>query len=309
MKKRTNLTAVMLAICLMGGIFSGCAAPASSTAATSPAQATAPAESSASASTASTEPQNRLEDILARGYIEVVMEPYFAPNEFIDPSKTGNEQYVGSDIELAKYIADKLGVELRLIPLEFSAVLSSITEGKYDLAISGLAYTPTRAEAMNLSKGYYFSSGDKGHSLLIRAEDADTIKSADDLADKVVVAQSGSLQELFVNQQVPAYKEFKRVSAATDGFLMVQEGKADACATSIPTGELFIEANPSANLMILPDFRFVQDKDTMGTRIGMPLGEDELTAKINEIIDEVVDAGIYDQWYDEYSDYASNLGL
>lgn len=39
-------------------------------------------------------------------------------------------------------IADKLGVELKIVPLEFAAVLSSVTEGKYDLAISALAYTP-----------------------------------------------------------------------------------------------------------------------------------------------------------------------
>lgn len=70
-----------------------------------------------------------MEEILQRGYIEVATEPYFAPNEFIDSTKSGDEQYVGSDIELAKYIAEKLGVELKVVPLEFSAVLSSVTEG------------------------------------------------------------------------------------------------------------------------------------------------------------------------------------
>ena len=79
-------------------------------------------------------PANRLEAIKERGYIEVCTEPYFAPYEFIDSSKQGDEQYVGMDIEIAKYIAEKLGVELRLVPLEFSAVLASVTEGKYDLS-------------------------------------------------------------------------------------------------------------------------------------------------------------------------------
>ena len=61
----------------------------------------------------SAEASNRLEQIKQKGYIEVVTEPYFAPNEFIDSTKTGDEQYVGADIELARYIADKLGVELQ----------------------------------------------------------------------------------------------------------------------------------------------------------------------------------------------------
>lgn len=98
---------------------------------------------------------NRLNDILERGYIEIATEPYFAPNEFIDPTKSGDDAYVGSDIELANYIGESLGVEVRIKPMDFTSVLGSITTGKYDLAISALAYTPARAETMNLSKGYY----------------------------------------------------------------------------------------------------------------------------------------------------------
>ena len=95
---------------------------------------------------------NRLNEILERGYIEIATEPYFAPNEFIDPTKSGEEAYTGSDVELAKYIGEALGVEVRLKPMDFTSVLGSITTGKYDLAISALAYTPARAETMNLSK-------------------------------------------------------------------------------------------------------------------------------------------------------------
>lgn len=253
-----------------------------------------------------TKANNRLEAILERGYLEVATEPYFAPNEFIDTSKTGDEQYVGSDIELAKYIAQELGVELRIVPLEFGAVLSSVTEGKYDMAISALAYTPERAEAMELSKGYYFDET-KGYGLLVREEDVDRYPDVASLAEAVVVAQSGSLQEAFVNDQIPNYKEMKRVSATTDGFLMVQEGKADAAATAISTAELYAQANPGVT--IANQFRFVEDKETQGTRIGMPKGEKELLDKVNAIIDELVESGQYAEWYTEYSEYAKQLGV
>ena len=169
-------------------------------------------------------PSNRLEDILQRGYIEVATEPYFAPNEFIDPTITGDDNIVGSDIELAKYIADDLGVELRLKPMDFTSVLGSMTSGKFDMAISALAYTPSRAETMNLSKGYYYGSEDpqKAYGILIRKEDADKIKTIEDLADKTVAAQNGSLQEMFVREQIPAYKQYNQVSSTNDAFLMVQ---------------------------------------------------------------------------------------
>jgi len=288
-KKITKLITILLLTAIVSGLISGCTSNASNP--------------------AKTESSSRLDAIKERGYLEVVMEPYFAPFEFIDPSKEGQEQYVGSDVELAKYIADKFGVELRIVPLEFGAVLSSITEGKYDLAISALAYTPARAEAMNMSKGYYYPKDNPGYGLLIRKEDAAVIKGPEDVKDKIIVAQSGSLQELLVNEQVPEYKEFKRVSATTDGFLMVQEKKADVCSVSIAMAQLYIDANPDAGLMIVEDFEFEVDESVSGTRIGITLGEDELTEEINKIIDEVVSAGLYEKWYMEYTEYAKQLGL
>ena len=256
-----------------------------------------------------TESKNRLEQIKERGYIEVCTEPYFAPNEFIDSSKQGDEQYVGMDIEIAKYIADKLGVELRLVPLEFSAVLSGITEGKYDLAISALGYTKERAESMNMSKGYHFDDDDAGslYGFLVREEDADKYPTAECYADAVIVTQSGSMQEGFVNAQIPKMKEFKLVSSMTDGFLMVSEGKADACACAIENAQLYADAN--GGLAIANGFRFVIDESTQGTRIGIPLGEEELTEFVNQCIDELLAEGKTNAWYEEYSEYARSLGI
>lgn len=256
-------------------------------------------------------PSNRLERILERGYIEVATEPSFAPNEFIDPGKTGDDRYVGSDIELANYIADELGVELRLKPMDFTSVLGSMTSAKYDLAISALAYTPSRAETMSLSKGYYFGSEDpqKAYGILIRKEDADKIKTIEDLADKTIAAQNGSLQEMFVREQIPAYGQYNAVSSTNDAFLMVQTGRADAMAAALKMAGLYLESNPESGLMIMPDFYFTVDEDTQGTRIGIPKGEDDLTDRINEIIDEVVEQDLYNQWYEEYRAYAKELGI
>lgn len=254
---------------------------------------------------------NRLEDILNRGYIEVATEPSFAPNEFIDPTKTGDDRYVGSDIELANYIADALGVELRLKPMDFTSVLGSISSEKYDLAISALAYTPARAETMNLSKGYYFGSEDpqKAYGILIRKEDADKIKGVEDLADKTVVAQNGSIQEQFVQEQIPEYEKYMRVSSTNDAFLMVQTGRADAVAAALKMAQLYLDSNPECGMMILDDFYFTVDESTQGTRIGIPKGQEELTDRINEIIDEVVKKDLYNQWYEEYKEYAKQIGI
>jgi len=253
------------------------------------------------------EAANRLEAIKQRGYIEVVTEPYFAPFEFIDASKSGDDQYVGVDIEIAKYIAERLDVELRIVPLEFSAVLAGITQGKFDLALSALAYSPTRAESMAMSNGYYFSSDSKGYGLLVREEDVDKYPDPASLKDAVVVTQSGSVQEGFVNDQIPEYKEFKRVSSMTDGFLMVSEGKADACACDIANGELYAEAN--GGLGIANNFKFYSDESTEGTRAAAPLGEDELIEFVNQCIDELRASGQIEAWYEQYKEHAKSLGI
>lgn len=59
----------------------------------------------------------------------------------------------------------------------------------------------------------------------------------------------------------------------------------------------------------MENFEFKVDKSLSGMRIGISLGENELAEKVNEIIDEVVDSGQYEQWYKEYAEYAKQLGL
>ena len=246
-----------------------------------------------------------LEEIKAQGYIELCTEPYFAPFEFVDPSKTGDDQYVGVDIEIAKYIAEKIGVELRIVPLDFTAVLAGIADGKYDIAISAIAYSPSRAEAMRLSNVYKPNSG--GYGFLTRTEDVDKYSSVEDLKDAVVITQSGSVQESLYNQNVKACKEFKLVANMTDGYLAVAEGKADVCICSTESAQLYAEANGG---LAIPDFRFEVDPNMNGTVVAMPLkGSDSLLEVVNEAIAELNAQGKIDQWNEEYTAYAAQLGI
>lgn len=246
-----------------------------------------------------------LEEIKAQGYIELCTEPYFAPFEFVDPSKTGDDQYVGVDIEIAKYIAEKIGVELRIVPLDFTAVLAGIADGKYDMAISAIAYSPSRAEAMRLSNVYKPNSG--GYGFLTRTEDVDKYSSVEDLKDAVVITQSGSVHESLYNQNVKACKEFKLVANMTDGYLAVAEGKADVCICSTDSAQLYADANGG---LAVPDFRFEVDPNMNGTVVAMPLkGSESLLEVVNEAIAELNAQGKIDQWNDEYTAYAAQLGI
>lgn len=247
--------------------------------------------------------ENRLEKIMREGKITVCTEPYFAPMEFIDNTKTGVESLRGSDINMAYYIADKLGVKLELVPLTFDAVLAGIGQGKYDLAISALAWTPLRAQSLELSEPYR-SEKNSDHGLLIRKADLLKYKKFSDFDGKLVGYHSGTLQEQLVQMQMP--KAVGRVyDSIQNAVLALASGKIEAVAVSVDNGEMFAAAHPT--LGIMPGERFYIEKT--GTVIAATKGEVELIAKINEIIAEIVEKDLYTPWYNAAIEEASKLGI
>ena len=252
------------------------------------------------------EAKDRLAQIKEKGYIEFCTEPYFAPYGFIDPTKTGDDQYQGMDIEIAKYIADKIGVDLKITALDFTAVLAGVADGKYDFSISAIAYSPSRAEAMRMSDVYFASN--TGYGFLTRSEDVGKYTDIESVKDAVVITQSGSVQEALYNQYINGNcKEFKLVANMTDGYLAVAEGKADVCVCSTASAGLYAEANGG---LAISDFRFEVDPNMNGECVAMPMeGTESLAEVINECIAELNADGKIQQWYDEAEDYASSLGL
>ncbi len=251
----------------------------------------------------------RLDKIRQAGMVIVATEPYYPPQEFIDPSKTGQDQYVGADIELAKLIAQRMGVKLRLVPLEFTDVLKAVMEGTADLAISGLAYTPGRAGSMELSMGYHYSSEEASTGLLIRKEDADEITGEEDLAERDIVAQSGSLQEMLMAENVLHYRQFRRVSSIGAVYESVEQGISDAAAVDIESAHVYLERNPDCGLMLMEGVSYQLEEQFRGDRVAAPKEEIQLMYFVNGVIQEVLDSGEYEEWFDEYTQLAGQLGL
>ena len=92
------------------------------------------------------------------GVLKVAISPDFAPMEFVDLSKTGQDQFVGFDVSLSKYIAEEMGLELEIMPMSFDACQAAVSTGKVDMSISGFSWTEERAENYNLSD--YYHAGD-----------------------------------------------------------------------------------------------------------------------------------------------------
>lgn len=246
--------------------------------------------------------QNRLEKIKESGKLVLATSPDFAPLEFEDLS-SGEAQYVGSDIELAKYIAEKLGVELEISAMDFSAVQAAIPSGQADIAISGFAKTEERAQNMELSTPFNITE-DGGQTVLVLKGEGANYTTADDFSGLQIGAQNGSLQYNLVSSQLPEDVEIVPVGSLNDGVLMLETGKIDALASDLSNAELLLESHDGIETT---DFMFEYSSE--GNVAAVKKGETELIEAVNEIIEEVNELGLYDQWKDEATELAKSLGL
>ena len=246
--------------------------------------------------------QNRLEKILESGKLVLATSPDFAPLEFEDLS-SGEAQYVGSDIELAKYIAEKLGVELEISAMDFSAVQAAIPSGQADIAISGFARTEERAQNLELSTPFNITE-DGGQTVLVAKGQGANYTAADDFSGLQIGAQNGSLQYNLVSSQLPEDVEIVPVGSLNDGVLMLETGKIDALASDLSNAELLLESHDGIETT---DFMFEYSSE--GNVAAVKKGETELIEAVNEIIEEVNELGLYQQWKDEATELAKSLGL
>lgn len=246
--------------------------------------------------------QNRLEKIKESGKLVLATSPDFAPLEFEDLS-SGEAQYVGSDIELAKYIAEKLGVELEISAMDFSAVQAAIPSGQADIAISGFAKTEERAQNMELSTPFNITE-DGGQTVLVAKGQGANYTAAEDFSGLQIGAQNGSLQYNLVSEQLPDDVEIVPVGSLNDGVLMLETGKIDALASDLSNAELLLESHDGIETT---DFMFEYSSE--GNVAAVKKGETELIEAVNEIIEEVNELGLYEQWKDEATELAKSLGL
>lgn len=229
--------------------------------------------------------------------LKVALSPDFAPMEFVDGSKSGQESYVGFDVELAKFIAKELGMELEIMPMSFDACQVAVEVGTVDMSISGFSWTETRAANYNLSDFYYAGDNETEQTIITTKDKEGTFKSAADFSGKKVAAQTASLQLDLCNGQLPEDCQIVEVGDLTTALLQLINGDFDALACAKGNGEVFINAHP--NEVAESGFQFYVDPKQTANLILMQKGNDELTEKVNAALAKAYDAGYYGQWYDD----------
>jgi len=227
--------------------------------------------------------------------LKVAISPDFAPMEFVDPSKEGQDKFVGFDVTLAKFIAEQMGKELVIQPMSFDACQTAVYTGAVDMSVSGFSWTEEREQNYNISDYYHAGDNEDGQILITLSANLDKFADVGTGAGLKIGAQTASLQESLVKEQLPDC-EIVTIGDLGTAVLQLQNGDFDALAVAQGNGAAIIAGNPDADI-VESGFAFFVDEKYTGNVILLQKGADDLTAQVNSILAEAEQ--YYDDWYAE----------
>jgi polar amino acid transport system substrate-binding protein len=231
----------------------------------------------------------------------VAMSPDFAPMEFYDTAKTGDDAIVGFDVILATFIAKELGKKLVIDPMSFDASMAAVASGNADLAISGFSWTAERAETFLISD-YYVAGENETEQILIttKANAAKITAGMTDFSGLKIGAQGGSLQQLLVEEQL-----------VTKGAKMELYENINVAATALATGDIDALAVAYGNgealandTIVLSDYYFEVAEKYKNNVILLNKEDAELLEDVNAALAKAMAADLYDTWYEACQIYA-----
>ena len=229
------------------------------------------------------------------GKLTVATSPDFAPYEFYAVTD-GKPQLAGFDMALAQYIADYIGLELEVIPMDFDGVLNELASGNVDIGLAGLSPDPKRMEAMDFSDVYYQG----GQSFVTVQSKKDQFTSLDDTnkAELSIGAQNGSIQMDLANE-FSSEADIVALVKVTDIITELLAGKLDGAYIETAVAENYAKNYPDLAVVLEVPY------DTEGSAVGVSKGNEALLAKINEAVAAALADGSMDAFVAEANELST----
>ncbi|ANC99857.1 transporter substrate-binding domain-containing protein [Streptococcus suis] len=247
------------------------------------------------AACSSTSSQSALDKIKEKGTLVVATSPDYAPFEF-QALVDGKNEVVGADIMLAQKIADELGVKLEVSAMSFDNVLSSVQNGKADIAIAGLSYSEERAKVFDFSESYYQISD----VLLIKKDSANSLTSIDAMSGKTLAVQKGSTQEAYAQENI-SQANLISLTLMGEAVNELKSGKVDAILMDSPVAAGYVSQNSDLAVASV-EFPTIDENSKV---IALPKGSAELKTAIDKAIAEVKASGEFDTFLEKAATYTS----
>ena len=223
--------------------------------------------SSAASSEAASSGAAALSTVVA-GKLTMATNATFPPYEMT----TDSGEIEGIDVDTAKAIAEKLGLELQIDDMDFDAALLSVQQGKADIVMAGVTVTDERKAVMDFSDSYA-----TGIQSIIVPNDSD-IASPDDLAGKKIGTQRGTTGYIYCSDDFGE----DSVVAYDNGLTAVQalnNGQVDAVVIDNAPATEYVAANPGLKVL---DTSYAEEDYAIGMAKGSAL-EDAVNKALEEL--------------------------
>ena len=217
-----------------------------------------------------------LSKIKAQGYFTVAMEGQWAPWTYHDEA----DNLTGFEVDVAKAVAEKLGVEARFVEGEWDGLLAGVQGGRYDLMANGVAIIESRLESYEFSDPYVFNK-----TVLIVSNDNNDIKSFEGLKGKTTCNSANSNYQLTAESYGATVKDLETLDETLEE---VMAGRADATLNAEVSFNDYLKAHPDAPLKVA-----AVDPDVERCAMIMPKGEESYALRdaVNEALKELSKEG------------------
>ena len=233
---------------------------------------------------------------LTPGVLTVATSPDFAPYEFYVVDENGEYQLAGFDMALAQYIADYLGLQLEVIPMDFDGTLAELAAKTVDLGMAGYSPDPARMDKMDFSDLYY----EGGQAFVTVKDKADMFTSLEDTnkAELTIGAQNGSIQMDLANEN-SSEADIVALTKVTDIIAELIAGKLDGAYIETVVAETYAINYPE--LAIVLDVPY---EDAEGSAVGVSKGNTALLDGVNAAIAAALADGSMDKFVAEANEQA-----
>ena len=218
----------------------------------------------------------------AGGVLVMATNAEFPPYEYHD----GGE-IVGIDAEIAKAIADELGMELEIEDIAFDSIIPEITSGKADMGLAGMTVTEDRKQSVDFTDTYAKAS----QKIIVKEDSA--IASPDDLTGVIVGVQQGTTGDIYVSDLEADGTTVERYNKGFEAVQALSQGKIDAVVIDGEPAKTFVAQ--TEGLKILEE-SFTDEEYA----IAVKKGNTELLEKINGALKTLKDNGTLDEIVAKY---------
>jgi polar amino acid transport system substrate-binding protein len=183
-----------------------------------------------------------IEQILKRGTLRVGMDT-FQPWAMKD--KKG--EFIGFEIDVARRLAEDMGVKVEFVPTAWSGIIPALLTGKFDVIIGGMGILPKRALKVNFTEPYDYS----GMSIVAHKEKAAGFSSLEDFNKKEVevAVKLGTSAVIAAKKYLPK-ATLRMFENETQTYQELRNGQVHAVVGSAPRPAY--EALEYADTLFLP---------------------------------------------------------